>query len=89
MVLFIAQMVTTKYSLCVLSPFEDLFILVHFMRMGVCLRVCLCICVPISMLPWRLEEGIGSPETGVVDGCWLTCKCRELTLHPREEHQCL
>lgn len=38
----------------------------------VCLFVCMCLCMDMPhmyMCPWRPEEWIGFPRTGVTDGC--------------------
>lgn len=38
---------------------------------------------------WRPEEAIGSPESGVTEGCELPCGCWELNLGCLEEQQVL
>jgi len=48
-----------------------------------CLHKCLCtMCVQCLK---KLEEGIGSPGTGVIDSCELYCQRWELNLGPLEE----
>lgn len=37
----------------------------------------------------RSEEGIGSPRTGVIDGCKPTCGYRASNLSPLQEQQML
>lgn len=39
--------------------------------------------------PWRPEEVIGSPETGVMDGFKLSCECWEPNSAPLQEQQLL
>jgi hypothetical protein len=36
----------------------------------------------VCLIPLRSEEGIGSPGTGVIDGCESPCGCWELSLEP-------
>ena len=36
---------------------------------------------------WRPEEGFGSPENGVTDGCKLLCGFWELNPGPLQEQQ--
>lgn len=38
---------------------------------------------------WQLEEGIGSPETGVIDGFEPPCGCWELNQGPLQQQQVL
>lgn len=46
----------------------------------------MCICVPhtCTWCLWRLGEVIGSPMTGVTDGCALVCECCVLNLGLQE-----
>ena len=47
--------------------------------MYVCvLYVFVCVCVCVCICPWRPEEGIESPEIGIIDGCESPCWCLEL-----------
>jgi hypothetical protein len=39
--------------------------------------------------PQRAEKGIGSPGSGVTDGCELVCRRRKLNLGPLKEHPVL
>ena len=57
--------------------------------MFMCMVICLCVYIYIyiyhvhAWCPWRPEEGIRSPETGVTDHCEL--RCWGLNLSPLEE----
>jgi len=51
---------------------------VHVYTVCVCVCVSVCACVFVYMCPWRPEEGIRYPGTGVKDGFIPSCVCWEL-----------
>lgn len=59
----------------------------NFLRFYVneCFFLHICMCAHVSMCPWTSEEGVGSPGTGVTDGCEPPCICRELNGGPLQQ----
>lgn len=56
------------------------------------LPVCTCLYltfVPGAWFPQRPEEGVGSPGTGVTDGCQLPCGFWESNPDPQKEQPVL
>ena len=56
------------------------------MHMGV---VLVCLHHMHAWYPRRPEEGTGSPEIGVTDGCELPCRCWESNPSPLQKQQVL
>jgi hypothetical protein len=51
--------------------------------------VCVCVTCMCTWRPRRSDEGIGSPGTGVTNGCEPSCGCRELNQGPLQEQEVL
>lgn len=65
--------------------------LVYTFKIFMCLHVFLpvCICTTDAWYPWRPEEGIRFPGTGVPDCCELLWVCWEVNLGPLQEQHLL
>jgi hypothetical protein len=60
----------------------------------ICMYICFtCVYVSVhhicALCPWMPEDSIGSPETGVTEGCESPCWCWDSNLSPLEEQPVL
>jgi hypothetical protein len=69
-------LLTPEYVLAYTNKFfQKYFMYINFFF---CLCICLCITCMSGVCLWSPEEGVGSLERAVTDGCKLPCGCWEL-----------